>query len=387
MKTYVQQISEAEPDLGDALNVLLASVASFDERARTTLASNEIRGLFQSNLEKATGRDTADDRKRDRYLFTETVFGIPGGSASALTHAQSYGTTAWISKYKHMVPRIVASALRVRGQQELLLTTSERLNVARSAMAVVTTDDDPVVEAARELGASVRERSKQVGDNNDHWLSGETETAFVEYVKSTGLDKRSVFALFERGKTKAKLSPQEATHNEARVIAFCEMYVGNMRVNITAREGATPDDVLDVVVALLDATNRLDALGLTSTKKNDPAPQTTIAPPKPAQKPAPKADDGDRNNGDGDVKSGTAPLNKLTVDADGKVAFYVGKFRWPFTDARGAEVAIQAFDPDLNWTVGHLAPGSKYDGDAVAGLVVDWVKPGQYYDVVRVYRA
>lgn len=116
------------------------------------------------------------------------------------------------------------------------------------------------------------------------------------------------------------------------------------------------------------------------------APGTTPAPPTPPQAPSPPG--ASTSGGDnGKMESGTGILHKVTVDAEGVVAFHVGRFKWPLKEPRGAEAAIKAFDPDLGWTEAHLAPGAKYEGQDVAGLMVDWQKPGKYRDVVRVYRS
>lgn len=122
------------------------------------------------------------------------------------------------------------------------------------------------------------------------------------------------------------------------------------------------------------------------------APQSArTAPPLP---PAPPQASGEAREApssapgvNGEHPSGTATLNKITVDADGRVEFHVGNFRWPFKDSRGGEVVAGLFDESLGWTPAHFAPGAKYEGEAVAGLVVDWEKPTKYYDVVRVRRA
>ena len=118
------------------------------------------------------------------------------------------------------------------------------------------------------------------------------------------------------------------------------------------------------------------------------APAQTAAPPAPAgrapvapsQAPAAPA----ASNGAG-VKTGTADLKKITVDADGKVEFYVGGFRYPFKDARGAEVVAGLFDTSLGWTPEHFYPGVKYDGPEVVALKVDWAKPEKYYNVELVH--
>jgi hypothetical protein len=107
--------------------------------------------------------------------------------------------------------------------------------------------------------------------------------------------------------------------------------------------------------------------------------QTPAAPPGVPAAPQ----QGSSGNG---KKEGSDLLKKIAVDADGRVQFYVGNFRYPFKDARGAETVAGLFDPALGWTAAHLQPGAKYEGDAVAGLVVDWEKPEKYYDVVLVHR-
>lgn len=113
------------------------------------------------------------------------------------------------------------------------------------------------------------------------------------------------------------------------------------------------------------------------------APATATAAPPVAGAPVPPP--AQSGNGGGEAQSGTAPLNRITVDADGKVEFHVGRFRYPFKDARGAEVVAGLFDTDLGWTAAHFVPGAKYENE-VNGLQVDWQKPGKYYDVVKVHR-
>lgn len=108
-----------------------------------------------------------------------------------------------------------------------------------------------------------------------------------------------------------------------------------------------------------------------------------VAPSRTGPAPAPTKS----GNGDGAVKSGTAPLTKVAVDADGRVEFYLAGFKWPLKDARGAEVVTGLFDDSLGWEPEDLQPGRKHEGADVAGLVVDWQKPGRYYNVMQVHKA
>jgi hypothetical protein len=115
------------------------------------------------------------------------------------------------------------------------------------------------------------------------------------------------------------------------------------------------------------------------------APKAPQAPPaKPAPQKAATAEPTTQAAGDGKAKSGTAPLESIKVDADGRVEFYVKGFKWPFKDARGAERVSALFDEDLGWDPEHLYPGAKYESECV-GLWVDWEKPGKYYNVLLVH--
>lgn len=114
-----------------------------------------------------------------------------------------------------------------------------------------------------------------------------------------------------------------------------------------------------------------------STSSNAPTPTSSVsAPPRTAE--------------DGPV-TGSNKLNAIKVDADGRVAFHVDGFRWPFKDSRGAETVIQVFDSSSGlWTADHLAPGSNHTG---LNLVVDWERvtkmhgeqEKKYYNVLKVY--
>jgi len=114
-----------------------------------------------------------------------------------------------------------------------------------------------------------------------------------------------------------------------------------------------------------------------------PQPHSGPALP-PGVAPSPNTDGPPAPQQDGDIPSGTAQLNAIKVDADGRVEFYVEGYRWPFKDGRGAETVAGLFDPSAGaWTPEHFKSGAKYEH--LQGLWVDWRKPGKYYDVVKVY--
>jgi hypothetical protein len=122
-------------------------------------------------------------------------------------------------------------------------------------------------------------------------------------------------------------------------------------------------------------------------KKPQPPATTTPPPGPPAPGAAPPAPGSPPASPPaGDVKSGTAELTKIMVQADGRVEFYCKGFQWPFKDSRGAETVIALFDPKLGWATEHLFPGALYEGTVVQGVKVDWEKPGKYYNVVRLHR-
>ena len=138
----------------------------------------------------------------------------------------------------------------------------------------------------------------------------------------------------------------------------------------------------DAQEALKYRASKSRANQATATEQGGAAPQqaTRQAPPRERAPSAPQAPPAPQ----GEVKSGTDTLNKVSVDADGRVEFYVGNFRWPFKDSRGPEIVAGLFDSDLGWMPEHFYAGAKYESE-VAGLLVDWAKPGKYYDVLRVH--
>jgi hypothetical protein len=173
---------------------------------------------------------------------------------------------------------------------------------------------------------------------------------------------------------------------EAPVVAFTDLISPNgFRWCVTVRAGLPPELARQAVVQTIDLMKMVEK-GAQSSGWDAPGNNGRKAAVSPPSAPQATGTPPPASGGNGSTEArGTAPLNKITVDADGKVEFHVGRFRYPFKDARGPETVAGLFDPALGWTPGHFVPGAKYENE-VNGLQVDWEKPGKYYDVVRVHR-
>lgn len=182
---------------------------------------------------------------------------------------------------------------------------------------------------------------------------------------------------------------------EAPVVAFTDFVDGaGFKWGFTVRAGLEPDQARHALATVREQMEMFGKAakaygwqpyvnGRVTTTNAAPATKPMTAPPQPkgnggppAPAPAPQAQSED-------VPSGTAALNAIKVDADGRVEFYVEGFKWPFKDGRGAEVVAGLFDADTGWKPEHFTPGAKYSD---VGLMVDWAKPSKYYDVVRVHK-
>lgn len=98
----------------------------------------------------------------------------------------------------------------------------------------------------------------------------------------------------------------------------------------------------------------------------------------------------------GGDSSGTDVLNKIVIMDDGngrRVKYYVGKFKYPFSDARDPQTVASVFDADTGFTVAHFdVPVAAYEprhwGNVT--LYADWekviVNGRTYYNVVRVHK-
>lgn len=88
-----------------------------------------------------------------------------------------------------------------------------------------------------------------------------------------------------------------------------------------------------------------------------------------------------------DVKRGTGNLLELTIDSGGKASFKIDTLQYPLKDSRGAAAIAALFDPALGWEEAHFAKPAIYTVADFGALKLDWVKPGKYYDAVRIYAA
>lgn len=122
-------------------------------------------------------------------------------------------------------------------------------------------------------------------------------------------------------------------------------------------------------------------------------PATTGAPPPPATA-APPTEHAPAAPS-GVVETGTDILNRIIHVPGKSIEFHVGKFRYPFTDARinhegGAATIAGLFDSSLGWKPEHFGSApAVYESNEFGTLHVDWekVKKGgkTYYNVKRIH--
>lgn len=125
-----------------------------------------------------------------------------------------------------------------------------------------------------------------------HWSETADRQTFVQAVADLGLDGQSVpailgvsrvgefagtaqeaidalldYAARNRQDLRDTLLPQQPIHGEAQAIAFTEVYTADgTKINVTARQGAAPDDIVATVLALTDALDILKQFGMRPTK-------------------------------------------------------------------------------------------------------------------------
>jgi len=201
-------------------------------------------------------------------------------------------------------------------------------------------------------------------------------------------------------------------HTEARVVVFTGIVhpTSGLQMNATVRADSLEEawDRLgtfmldkiadgwisapnrDGIAALNEYRNRAAKKAAAAAKEaagqdapEDAGPEYEGPPAGPPPAKAGPAKAGPAPSGDG--KSGTSPLHKVFVNDKNQVEFSCGAFKWPFKDARGPEIVAGLFDPDLGWKPEHFKPGAIYETE-VTGLFADWVKPGKYYDIVRIHK-
>ncbi|HIP96542.1 MAG TPA: hypothetical protein EYH32_04925 [Anaerolineae bacterium] len=340
-----EQIAQINPRAGDWLASLIASTESGKGNTDPGSAPDGLRGALVGRLDKALNGDTDG-----RYLFSLVSAGVASSKEWSERYARALNW--WLGEGgEEWVPRIVEAARRVQGQEAL-------------------PELDPLAKEAEEKLGALVSPAPQADATVQHADGGETGDAGGN---SDG-----------------------ALHREARIVAWTEMYDPNgARWSITLREGVTGQITVEMCKAAEALTAYLLKRGwsvespLRGANHRAPAPQAVKQPTAPATAPtlvpAPRPAQG--GNGGG-VKSGTARLEKLVIQPDGKIEFYVDGFRWPFKDARGPEVVASLFDEELQqlgWTAELLSRPAVYTPDQFGVLYVDWEKPGKYYDVVRIH--
>lgn len=176
---------------------------------------------------------------------------------------------------------------------------------------------------------------------------------------------------------------------EAGGIAFMELQSKmGAKINITGRGTTTTEALINLIEGVKFAGARW---GFTPVLRGAdfPARQSTTNGNAQAQ----SAGQQRQTN-----ETGTDVLNFIEVEAPGKkdrtVKFGVGKFKYPFTDARirndgGAETIAKLFDPALGWTPEHFAQVAYYTPEQYGSLFVDWecVTKGEkkYWNVIKVH--
>lgn len=146
-----------------------------------------------------------------------------------------------------------------------------------------------------------------VYQTHPHWSETEDRAAFVQAVADLGLDGHSIpailgvdrvgqfpgtaqealdmltdYAAQQRQERRDNLRPQLPIHGEAQAIAWTNAFLPDgTPINITARHGAAPDDIVSTVLALTDALATLKTFGV-RTVKFPPRVTPTVAHPKAA---------------------------------------------------------------------------------------------------------
>jgi len=139
-----------------------------------------------------------------------------------------------------------------------------------------------------------------------HWSETETaRKAFVQTVADLGLDGSSVPSILgvecvrefdgtvdeaidilidytaqHRLDVRDALNPQDAHHGEAFAIAFADVFLEDgSPIHITARQGASPDDVVATTLALVDALATLRKFGIRTTRVVRSTPTARVETP------------------------------------------------------------------------------------------------------------
>jgi len=346
-----------------------------------------------------------------RHVFVETVFGIEGGSLKDITLAQANVLNFWLKEGgAEKVPIVVNGALKAMSQTDMfdgdpLASGKQKMEQLleqhkEDTMGIHYPDTTRVIKEAGEMGYDgTGDVLEALGVESFDAYEGTPDEALEQLLAAMEAKPAP-----EPEPDTAAAEPDPVTEQEPvgasdlsalaeapASLNFFGVTQKGWNVQFTLRD--FDEDALLKRFGAMMATlekykvmpcNRYGDPVVSAAARPKAQTQKSAGPPPPTSSAPQVASSG--GNGGGDVKSGTDPLNKITVDADGRVEFHVGSFRWPFKDSRGGEVVAGLFDEDLGWTPAHFAPGAKYDGPDVEGLMVDWAKPAKYYDVVRVHK-
>ena len=166
-------------------------------------------------------------------------------------------------------------------------------------------------------------------------------------------------------------------------------------------QGSNPKSAIDTLVSTI--MYAFERYKMTAVKSEGKPSTTALQTPPPAaprepsafaatQPPAPEGEAPHEPQATSHASdAGTMPLKKLIVQPDGIVEFYIGPFKWPLKDHRGADIVVKLFDADLGVTEAMLKSPLLIEGPSVAGIMVEWKeevgasgKP--YKNVKRVFR-
>jgi len=275
----LEQINQVDAAVADSIANLRASIASRPLADQKPAASG-LRGVLVGRLNAIAGGTAG------RHVFLETAAGIEGGSSKDLTHAQAASIMYWLGEGgDKWVPRIVEASEKARGQMPL------------------------PIEQEQEGDQPVAEEQQKGADSAVHWTGDdETVQAFWAWTVKRGLSEAQVYealqvddlAKYEHGKVDARYACDmliehiqrrelrasfeltDREHGEAAVIVFTkdDIYTpGGLCVSITARQGATAEDVAATCLALTGALEILGEFGWGTEGRVRYVPEPSASPP------------------------------------------------------------------------------------------------------------
>jgi len=269
----LEQLQIVDEVAADAVANLRASIDS-QSTGNKTLAAPGLRGLVVGRLNMHADGDD------NRHLFVEAALGIQGGSCKTLTHAQGTALLWWLDDGgANLVPAIVNAARIAAGQLELPGTETKGEEKMAEGEVHWTKDGEKVAKFwawTVENGLSAPDVTKALGVADIANYEGEKVDAL-----------HACQALIKAAEQRAivgNLATTDREHGEAAVIAFTKTAVytpSGVEVSITARQGATAQDVAATALALVGGIETLTELGWKTepTERVRYIPQPSIQPP------------------------------------------------------------------------------------------------------------